>query len=161
MYIVSNFPHLRGLEMVVLYHELQVPRTPSMMSPSPSQMKWKESSPHRTRPPGPKHYINGTLIKEAEQPHTPLSRVPPPAERFPRREGITRVFPSDPDFEEICRKQGFFHLIPDYQASSDHKPHTNGITPPSETSINGGSPRLSTTEPQPLPNGTGAHSPVT
>lgn len=155
MYIVSNFPHLRGLEMEVLYHELREPQAPSAMSVSPSPMKWKESAPSRTRAPGPKHYINGVLIKEAEQPQTPLSKVPTSIERFPRREGLTRVYPSDPDFEEICRKQGFYHLIPGYQATPNHGRHTNGVTPPkSEDSINGGSPRVSISEPQPLLNGT-------
>lgn len=159
MFVVPNFPHLHGIELEVSYNELREPRLPSMTGASLGQMKWKESMPTRTRAPAPKVYLNGALMKEALQPYTPLLKVPPHTNKYPRREGLTRVYPTDPDYEEICRKQGLRHLLTGYQESSSQDQPAKEITPPkSEESINGGSPRFSISEPQPLPNGLGSHA---
>jgi len=168
MFVVPNFPHLRGIEMEVKYRELQLPQTFAAFGQA-TPIKWKMdpgTDPNQTWAPPSKFYLNGNLVRFAEPGMTPLSKEAPPEDRFPRREGITRVYPGELDYEECCRKQGLYHLIPGYQASqtstanpqmidTTHQ-HINGITPPrsdKSRSINGGSP-LHLQAPLPLPNGT-------
>lgn len=84
------------------------------------------------------------------------NEVPSDDKRVPRRE-LVPVYPNDPDYEELCRKQGLTHLLSGFQPSpvSASSPtmlqqngvilhqQTNGITPPSSDrtkSVNGGSP---------------------
>jgi hypothetical protein len=156
MFIVPNFPHLRSVEMLVNYKELDV--TFKMPPPPP---KWKQdpdNDPDQNFTPQPKVYVNGQMVKQQDTPVTKITREPPSNERLaPRRELVT-VYPSDSDYEELCRKQGLIHLIQDCQVSpsSEQSPVTaqlngqlllheevNGITPPSSIrtkSVNGGSP---------------------
>lgn len=150
MFIVPNFPHLRGIEMSVNYRELDV----SFQHPPPLS-KWKQdpdADPNQQFAPQPRIYVNGQCIRQQDTPMTKLSREPPPDDRrVPRRE-LVAVYPHEPDYEELCRKQGLAHLIQGYQGSptsSRHGQHehpleqVNGITPPRSDrtkSVNGGSP---------------------
>jgi hypothetical protein len=171
MFIVPRFPHLRGVELQVKYMELRIPQTIVAPGTPFIENKWKrdpDTPAGQPFAPQPRIYVNGEFIKEAEPQKTRLLKEPPPLDRFPRREGITRVYPGESDYEEVCRKQGLFDLIPGYQASpsssthpqpdeSNQGPeHTNGITPPrsdKSKSVNGGSPHLSSISHH-FPNGT-------
>lgn len=179
MYIVPNFPHLRNVEMQVEYQELRVPQTPGQLGQPFNQQKWRQDpdlAPGQTWAPLPKYYTNGIETRQEAVPTTALLKEPPPMDRFPRRGGIIRVYPGEADYDEVCRKQGLFHLIPGYQASpvsstnpqlGDQNPQTervNGITPPrsdKSRSINGGSPSigfaLDVAANLQLPNGTSSH----
>ncbi|KAF4632386.1 hypothetical protein G7Y89_g5733 [Cudoniella acicularis] len=172
MFIVPNFPHLRGIEMHVHYRELDT----SFQSPPPTP-KWKlELHPNSSHQfaPQPKVYVNGQLLRQLDTPLTKVSREPPPDDRrVPRRE-LVPVYPHETDYEELCKKQGLIHLLPGYQGSpSSSSPFTvhpngqahvldqvNGMTPPSSDrtkSVNGGSPHRSSMSeidrPRNLPNG--------
>ncbi|KAH8758625.1 hypothetical protein BGZ57DRAFT_944455 [Hyaloscypha finlandica] len=171
MFIVPRFPHLRGVELQVKYMELRIPQTVGTPAMPFIENKWKRdpNTPvGQPFAPQPRLYVNGEFIKEAEPQKTRLLKEPPPLDRFPRRYGITRVYPGEPDYEEVCRKQGLLDLIPGYQASptssahpNNGEDHTNGITPPrsdKSKSVNGGSPHLGSISHQ-LPNGTSKTSP--
>jgi hypothetical protein len=178
MYIVQTFPHLRGVELQVKYMELRIPQAIGIPGMLFIEHKWKQDpDAHAGQPfaPQPKTYVNGNFVKQAEPQKTRLLKEPPPLDRFPRREGITRVYPGEPDYEEVCRKQGLFDLLPGYQASPSSSTlprldetnrgseHVNGITPPrsdKSKSINGGSPhRTSESQISPrLPNGTNSEN---
>jgi len=174
MYIVPRFPHLRGIELQVKYMEFRVPQTLGTPGMPLIENKWKRDPNTPTGQPfapQPRLYVNGEFVKEAEPQKTRLVTEPPPLDRFPRRAGITRVYPGEPDYEEVCRKQGLFDLIPGYQASPSSTAHpqpdepshghVNGITPPrsdKSKSVNGGSPHLGSISHQ-LPNGIGNTSP--
>ncbi|KAG4424968.1 hypothetical protein IFR04_001939 [Cadophora malorum] len=153
MFIVPTIAHLRSVQLKVEYRELQAPR--SDLTQPLSEPKWRsdpETAPGQTSIPEPKFYINGNLVRQGGA-ATRILKHPPPLDRFPRREGVTRVQEHDPDYEEQCRKQ----RLPGYQSSpvSSTNPHMsdlmhpeqmNGITPPrsdQSKSINGGSPHRS------------------
>jgi hypothetical protein len=171
MFIVPRFPHLRGIELQVKYMELRIPQTIGTPGILFIENKWKQdpnTPAGQPFAPQPRLYVNGEFIKEVEPQKTRLLKEPPPLDRFPRREGITRVYPGEPDYEEVCRKQGLFDLIPGYQASPSSSAHAqpdesnpgpehvNGITPPrsdKSKSVNGESPHLGSISHQ-LPNGT-------
>ncbi len=173
MFIVPRFPHLRGVELQVKYMELRIPQAVATPAKPFIENKWKQDPDipaDQPFAPQPKIYVNGEFVRQVEPQKTRLLKEPPPLDRFPRREGITRVYPGDPDYEEVCRKQSLFHLLPGYQASPssstlpqlDESNHlhqqVNGITPPrsdKSKSINGGSPhRGSESQISHLPNGT-------
>lgn len=156
---MPSFPHLRGVEMQVNYQELRVPHTFPQLGQAFYQAKWKQdpdASPDQLFAPLPKYFVNGAFIRQGGQPMTRMTKEPLPEDRVPRRDGITRVFEGEADYEEICRKQGLHHLIPGFQPSpvsslanpqlsdlSHPSELTNGITPPrseKSRSINGGSP---------------------
>lgn len=173
MYVVPNFPHLRNIEMDVRYQELRVlghPLGPGRWNHDPNlalNQNWA---------PQPQHFLNGVEFRQESVPTSRLLREPPPRDRYPRREGITRVLPGDPDYEAECLKHRRYDLIPGYQVSpvsstnplqgeSNHLlERINGITPPrSDTSrsLNGGSPPIAFASerafPSELPNGVGEH----
>lgn len=160
---MPNFPHLRGIEMSVNYRELD---TTFQLPPPPS--KWKQdpdTDPNQQFAPQPKIYVNGQCIRQQDTPMTKVTREPPSDDRrVPRRE-LVPVYPHEADYEELCRKQGLYHLLPDYRAStpSSRNGQVNGITPPRSDrtkSINGGSPHmrsLSLSEEHHLPNGVSDH----
>jgi hypothetical protein len=165
MFVVPNFPHLRGIEMVVNYREL----IESDVLPLPDP-KWKQDpdiDSNQTFKPQPKYYINGNFVRQGEVPHTRVSTTPFPEKRVPRRE-LVEVLPGESDYEELCKKQGLFHLLPGYQAGSPNNQHqgvpvlgseqTNGITPPNSDqskSVNGGSPHHRGSSEAAYPNGIG------
>jgi hypothetical protein len=176
MYIVPNFPHLRNIEMQVEYQELRVPQTPGQLGQPFNQQKWRQDpglAPNQTWAPLPKYYVNGLETRQDPVATTALLKEPPPLDRFPRRGGLIRVYPGEADYEEICRKQGLYHLIQTSPVCSTN-PHlgdpnavverVNGITPPrsdKSRSINGGSPSMGFAPdglltPQ-LPNGVSGH----
>ncbi|KAL2074682.1 hypothetical protein VTL71DRAFT_8461 [Oculimacula yallundae] len=160
MYIVPTITHLRSIQLKVEYRELQIPGLPSNIE------KWRSDSETVTGQkfmPGPKFYVNGEMVIQPGE-ATRILKRPPPLDRFPRREGVTRVQENDPDYEEQCKKQ----RLAGYQSSpvSSINPHmsdlihpeqSNGITPPrSDMSMNGGSPHRSSgsgPESHQLPNG--------
>ncbi len=174
MFIVPRFAHLRGIEMRVNYMELRIPQTTATIGKLLIENKWKndpDTPAGQHFAPQPKIYVNGEFVKQVEPQTTRLLKEPPPPDRFPRREGLIRVYPSDSDYEEVCRKQGLFHLLPGYQVSpssstipqldeSNHQHHqVNGITPPrsdKSKSTNGGSPHRSSESQisHSIPNGT-------
>lgn len=169
MYAVPRFPHLRGIEMNVLYSELTVPSNNPSILPIP---KWKsdpDASEDQRFAPYPKCYVNGSLVRKLEPSRTQLLNAPPKGNnRVPRRD-LVQVFPGDPDYEEICQHQGLLHLLPGQAIPSAPKTNgtsqhvqQNGFTPPgsdASRSLNGGSPRhASVTEvnlSQLVPNGIG------
>lgn len=158
MYVVPNFPHLRNIELQVGYRELRLPQALGQLGSPLSQQKWRLDpgvTPEQVWAPLPKYFNNGIETRQDAIPTTALLKEPPPMDRFPRRGGIVRVYPGEHDYEEVCRKQGLYQLIPGYQASpvsttspqledqESHVERVNGITPPrSDSSINNGSPSL-------------------
>jgi hypothetical protein len=178
MFVVPNFPHLRNIEMQVDYQELRIPQTLAELGQPFNQQKWRNDPdcvPSQSWAPLAKYFLNGIETRQASLPMSAVLKSPPPLDRWPRRDGITRAYPNDPDYEEVCRKQGLYHLITGYQASpvlptnpqlvssNNHLERVNGITPPrseKSRSINGGSPATSfppeTSNPQ-LRNGTNGH----
>lgn len=46
---------------------------------------------------------------------------------MPRRDGITRVLPSEPDYAEICRRQGLGHLLEERPVTPNGVGKVNGI----------------------------------
>jgi hypothetical protein len=142
MFIVPNFPHLRSVEMLVGYRELN-PLLPPRWKHDPDR------DPNQHFQPQPTLYTNGQLVKQLDIPLTKVTRDPPSHERrVPRRE-LVAAHPSDSDYEELCRKQGLAHLIqqsPSAVYSNGHallREDVDGITPPSSTrtkSVNEGSP---------------------
>jgi hypothetical protein len=157
MYVVPNFPHLRGLELVVKYRELEeVPMWP------PQPGKWKrdpDTDPNQIFAPRPKYYVNGMFTKQGQVQCSKTSTTSFGERRVPRR-GLIQVFPGEHDYEQLAREQGLLHLIsdcnaPQQQSNGTAQVQVNGITPPSSDkskSINGGSPHHGQPEPS-LPNG--------
>ncbi|CZT09021.1 hypothetical protein WAI453_001440 [Rhynchosporium graminicola] len=153
MFIVPTIPHLRAVQLKVEYRELQEPRDPLDLGLPMNTQKWRsdpETAPGQKFMPEPKFYVNGEVFTQGVA-ATRILKYPPPLDRFPRREGVTRVQESDPDYEEQCRKQGLtgYHSSPVSSTNPQmndlmHPEQINGITPPrSDLSINGGSPHRS------------------
>ncbi len=155
MFIVPTIPHLRGVELKVEYRELQEPQTHAGLGQPLNIQKWRkdpDTVPGQNSIPEPKYFINGDMVRQGGT-STRVLHHAPPLDRFPRREGISRVQENDPDYEEQCKKQ----RLPGYQPSptSSTNPHLhdaphpeqmNGITPPrsdKSKSISGGSPNRS------------------
>ncbi|POS86550.1 hypothetical protein EPUL_003264 [Erysiphe pulchra] len=108
MYIVPNFPHLRGIKMAVLYRELRTPIDADQLDVSGLIPRWQQNFRSRVDhefAPLPKYYIDGVIIDQTEEAKTRILERPPPLDRFPRRMGLTRVYPGDSDYEEICKNQ--------------------------------------------------------
>lgn len=173
MFVVPNFPHLRGLEMVVKYRELEE----VAVWPRPGG-KWRQDpdvDPSQQFIPQPNYFVNGEFIRQGEVLRTKTSTTSLGERRVPRR-GLIQVFPDDPEYLSLAKEQGLYWLLPENQSRHnsggslpDHvqtngqaNGQINGITPPSSDkskSVNGGSPsRGSLSEPaRPsprLPNGT-------
>lgn len=148
MLIVPTIPHLRDVELKVEYRELQEPQTSAALGQPHNLQKWRsdpDTIPGQETIPAPKFYVNGELVRQSMA-VTRILKHAPPLDTFPRREGISRVQETDPDYDEQCRRQ----RLPGYRASPGSSanppstgPPTNGITPPrsdQSKSINGGSP---------------------
>ena len=169
MFVVPNFPHLRGVEMQVKYFELMLP-APRLLPP-----KWKtdpDVDPTKTFCPGFKLYLNGVLIRTGQVGLTRLLDAAPPSSPVPRI-GLVQIHPGDPDYERIAKQQGLLSTQTSPTSSTnpqiaeaDPAPQqVNGITPPgsdASKSINGGSPlggSVSENQGAPqLPNGINEHS---
>jgi len=141
MFVVPNFPHLRGLKITVNYRELgeawSWPPHPGKFSQDPTY------GPQNPFTPAAEEYINGELIARL-QIQTKTSTKPFPENKVPRRE-LSRVFPSDKEYLALAEAQKLYHLVPTYQrptASIETHNHdqVNGITPPrsdKSKSVNG------------------------
>ncbi|RKF60134.1 putative ankyrin repeat protein [Erysiphe neolycopersici] len=108
MYIVPNFPHLRGIKMAVIYRELRTPIDADQLDVSSLIPGWQQNLQSRVDKgfaPLPKYYIDGVIIDRIEEAKTRILEKPPPLDRFPRRMGLTRVYPEDSDYDEICKNQ--------------------------------------------------------
>ncbi|KHN99553.1 ankyrin repeat protein [Metarhizium album ARSEF 1941] len=101
LYTVPNIPHLRSLRIAVEYREL--PENESQLHGWKVFSKWKQDpGAERFHPFAPrnKYYINGVSDgDDLPVPHQ-TSKTPFPEKRVPRR-GLVRVFPEDPDYEQI------------------------------------------------------------
>src|ERR1700684_2576059 len=101
MFIVPNFPHLRGLEMAVKYRELEeVPVWP------PQPGKWTrdpDADPNQRFAPRPKYYVSGELVRQGEIQSTKISRTSFGERRVPRR-GLVQVYPGEADYEKLARE---------------------------------------------------------
>jgi len=156
MFVVPNFPHLRHLELVVNYRELEeIPSWP------PQPGRWTRDpdvDPAQRFAPQPSYYVNGEFVRKGEIPRNITSSVSLGERRVPRKWGlgVQQVFPHESEYLALAKEQGLTSLLPedDQQAYQTNEqlngthPRVNGITPPSSDkskSINGGSP--------PRPNG--------
>ena len=161
MFVVPNFHHLRNLELVIKYRELEeVPTWP------PQPGKWTRDpdvDPTQRFAPQPKYYINGEFIRQGEVLRNKTSTVSLGERRVPRKYGLGlhQVFPHEPEYSTLAKEQGLASLLPELnqqafqtnQQSNGTHPRVNGITPPhseNSKSINGGSP--------PRPNGILPHA---
>jgi len=151
MFVVPNFPHLRNLELVVKYRELEeVPIWP------PRPGRWTSDpdvDPNQRFAPQPTYYVNGEFVRQGEVLRNKISSVSLGERRVPRKWGLglQQVFPHEPEYSTLAKEQGLISLLPEHhqqafqtnqQINSTH-PRVNGITPPSSDkskSINGGSP---------------------
>jgi hypothetical protein len=154
MFVVPNFPHLRSLELVVKYRELQeIPVWP------PQPGIWRRDpgvDPNQQFAPRPNYYINGEFVRKGEILRTKTSATSLGERRVPRR-GLVQVFPDDPGYISLAKEQGLYWLLPDNPSrcpsTSSNQEHEqmngqtnrllNGITPPSSDkakSMNGESP---------------------
>lgn len=108
MYIVPNFPHLRGIKMAVLYRELRIPQDADQLDLSGLIPGWNQNLQNRVDHrfvPLPKYYVDGIIVSQTEEAKTRILEKPPPLDIFPRRMGLTRVYPGDSDYEEICKNK--------------------------------------------------------
>ncbi|KAG4025754.1 hypothetical protein MFRU_051g00190 [Monilinia fructicola] len=126
MFIVPNFPHLRGLEMAVEYHELVPLGTPPVN-------KFEQDSDYDPRYPfwpAPQKYMDGTLVTRWKF-ETKTSTKPFPEPKVPRRD-FSRLICNEKD---VNRSQRLYNSGPNYQESpqgnrpDDHDQDV-GITPP-------------------------------
>jgi hypothetical protein len=134
MYIVQNFAHLRGVKMTVTYRELPA-SFEDWAGFKPSQ-KWKQDAEYRKFlntgfGPRDKYYINGIHVGDEDLVYTPVSKTPFPEPRYPRRNGLYRVYPGEPDYEKLCRAQGLEHLL---QTPSQSPSLPNGFPSPTNHS---------------------------
>ncbi|KAI1106310.1 hypothetical protein F4804DRAFT_52452 [Jackrogersella minutella] len=65
--------------------------------------------------PRSKYYINGQLVGEQLPGKYRPSKTPFPEHRVPRRGGLIRVTPDEPDYARLCIEQGLSHLLTDQQ----------------------------------------------
>ncbi|KAK2630229.1 hypothetical protein QTJ16_001049 [Diplocarpon rosae] len=167
MFIVPTISHLRDVELKVEYRELHEPQNLATIGQTHNLERWRsdpETIPGQNTKPEPKFYVNGEMVRQGG-PATRILKHPPPLDRTLRRDGISRVLETDPDYEDHFRKRRLSTCRPLVSSDSSpllsdapHSEHTNAITPPRSDqarSINGGSPvRSSETHlPNGLPNG--------
>lgn len=177
MFFIPNIPHLRNLEIVVMYEE--IPETVEQYEKGEYPSRWK-SDPDAERYmgfcPRNKYYVNGQLVREGKVDINNVSKTPWPEHRVPR-DGLTAVSPTNPNYVRLAKEQGLGHLLsglrtppmttaaqtspnplfsqPAFQGSND------GLSPPSEctatASGDGQQPRSSTAstaeQDKPLANG--------
>lgn len=114
MFIVPRVPHLRNMNIQLHYRDLpDCSVWPAPLNAFPSWYRdpgFDPANPAHRMMPLPKHYINGQLVSEDTTIPTIISRVPLDTKRVPRR-GLIQVFPDDPEYESLCKKQGLPHLL--------------------------------------------------
>ncbi|RDA90305.1 hypothetical protein CP533_3340 [Ophiocordyceps camponoti-saundersi (nom. inval.)] len=109
MYTVPNIPHLRNIRLDVVYRELQETEDQGIKTyfkhrRDPGAERYFGFAPRR------RYYVNGVPTGEELPSDVQTSKTPFPEVRVPRR-GLVRVYPNEPDYEEICKKQGLEHLL--------------------------------------------------
>jgi hypothetical protein len=162
MYIVPNFPHLRDVKVTVTYREL--PASFEDWTSFKTSHKWKQDLEYRKFlntgfGPRDKYYVNGVHIGDEPLVYTQVSNTPFPEPRYPRRNGLYRVFPGEADYEKLCRAQGLEHLL---KTPSQSPSLPNGFSSPTNQP-QAAAHSLSTAAVLPLPvNGTSpVHAPDT
>lgn len=138
LFIVPTIPHLRNLRLSVEYRELA--ESEAQLFVWKPLIKWK-SDPGADRfhgfAPRHKYYVNGDLVGEEMPKWSRTSKTPFPEKRVPRRNGLTRVYPDDPDYAEICRAQGLEELLENGEPRRVNG-ETPGASPGPVNGINGG-----------------------
>ncbi|SPO01116.1 related to nasopharyngeal carcinoma susceptibility protein LZ16 [Cephalotrichum gorgonifer] len=135
LFIVPTIPHLRGLRLSVEYREIV--ESEAQLFGWKSLSKWKQD-PDAGRfhgfAPGNKYYVNGALVSEEKTSWSRTSKTPFLEKRVPRRGGINRVYPDEPDYASICKQQGLGHLLKEAEgpATPNGVPRPNGLTPGAE-----------------------------
>jgi hypothetical protein len=112
MSIVPKFPHLRGLQLDVQYHEVlpDVTWLPHLVVPARWQQDPDADEAYLGFAPGIKNYVNGNLVGQANAKKAVTAKRPFPARRVPRL-GLTEIHETDPEYEQVAREQG---LIDEY-----------------------------------------------
>jgi hypothetical protein len=111
LYTVPNVPHLRNVKLAIGYRE--VAESEAQHEAARLLSKWKQdpdADRYRGFSPRNKYYVNGVLTGEDLPKPYEMSKTPFPEKRVPRR-GLVQVFPSDPEYAQICKEQGLEHLI--------------------------------------------------
>ncbi|KAK1781559.1 LOW QUALITY PROTEIN: hypothetical protein QBC45DRAFT_449110 [Copromyces sp. CBS 386.78] len=150
--IIPTMPHLRDIRLVMAYREL--PENESYFSNFRPLEKWKndpDAGRNHGFAPGSKYFVNGQFIWEERPKVGMVSKMPFEEERVPRR-GLAPVRPDDPEYAELCRKQGLGHLLGEthgsHLLSNGHRStspmsttsssnRVNGITSPRARTVNG------------------------
>jgi hypothetical protein len=136
LFIVPTIPHLRGLRLSVEYRELV--ETEAQLYGWKTLGKWKgdpDADQYLGFAPRNRYYINGTLVGIEKPRMSKTSRTPFPEKRVPRRNGLTRVYPHEADYAEICRKQGLEHLLTESSAPAPAPVTPNGVSKPNGSSM--------------------------
>lgn len=121
-------PHLRDLKISLYYRELIEKdsevlgwgRNPSNYKRDPDTAKYMGFCPQT------KYYVNGELVDEDLPTVAKTSKQPFEEQRVPRK-GLVRIFPDDPDYEQVCVEQHLEHLLENSKGS----PVLNGVSPES------------------------------
>ncbi|EAA28038.3 hypothetical protein GE21DRAFT_4709 [Neurospora crassa] len=150
--IIPTMPHLRDIRLVMAYREL--PENETYFRDFRPLEKWKkdpDAGRNHGFAPGSKYFVNGQFIWEERPKVGMVSKMPFEEERVPRR-GLAPVRPDDPEYAELCRKQGLGHLLGEAQGShvlpNGHRSaspisttsssnRVNGITSPRARTVNG------------------------
>ncbi|KAK5627892.1 hypothetical protein RRF57_003607 [Xylaria bambusicola] len=117
--IVPSVPHLRDLRLSICYRELPENQTALFTFSGPS--KWKQDPDAASRgpfAPRNKYYVNGRLIGEEKPGKCKPSREPFPEHRVPRRHGLVKVTPDEPDYARLCVEQNLAYLLTEQQKQS-------------------------------------------
>ncbi|RWA14215.1 hypothetical protein EKO27_g902 [Xylaria grammica] len=117
--IVPSIPHLCDLKLSICYRELPENETVLFTFSGPS--KWKQdpdAATHGSFAPRNKYYINGRLIGEEKPGKYRPSREPFPEQRVPRRHGLVKVSPDEPDYARLCLEQNLAYLLTEQQKQS-------------------------------------------
>ncbi|KAF4121220.1 Ankyrin repeat [Geosmithia morbida] len=127
LYTVPNIPHLRNVQLAIMYRELA--QEDHELKTFKTKQKWKQD-PDANRfggvfGPRNKYYVNGVMVDEDKPVPAVTSKTPFPERRVPRR-GLLQVFPDDPDYARICMEQGLGHLVKGHGGQSP----VNGVQSP-------------------------------
>ncbi|KAI3333433.1 hypothetical protein F4824DRAFT_472465 [Ustulina deusta] len=117
--IVPSIPHLRDLRISICYRELPENETVLFTFSGPS--KWKQDPDAASRgpfAPRNKYYVNGRLVGEEKPGKYRPSREPFPEHRVPRRHGLVKVTPDEPDYARLCVEQNLAYLLTEQQKQS-------------------------------------------
>lgn len=111
MFFIPNIPHLRNLEVVVMYEE--IPETVEQYEKGEYPSRWK-NDPDAERYmgfcPRNKYYVNGQLVREGKVDINNVSKTPWPEQRVPR-DGLNAVSPTNPNYVRFAKEQGLGHLL--------------------------------------------------